>query len=266
MGAGANLILMRLRLFAALPMVLVLLSLAAPASAHARYESSNPADGSSVARPPGEVQADFSEPVTSDSYMEITDPCGQVVSGDSRPVADKVNVSMSGSRSGTYRVYYRVQSSVDSHVTDGTFTFTSSGGDPCPGEEPPGGGGTGGDDPSDPGNGGSDDSGSGGGGDSPSDGGDAPVDTASETSSDEPAADGAGDQNHAKHRDGDKKQGGKERGARNVELSLQSEARERKGPDPWDLPRGGLIAGLVIAALIGAAGGRIYASIIGPRD
>ena len=229
----------------------VLLLQASPAVAHARYEGSDPSDGSSVSSPPSSVQADFSEPVTSDSFLEVTDPCGEIVSGASDPVADKVTVSMSGSRAGTYTVYYRVQSTVDSHVTDGAFTFTSNGGDPCPGSEPEprgGGGNDPGDDPGDDPGG----PGDGSGGDDPSSDGGGDTSTGpSDTSSDVSSGDGSGDTQGSSG--GNKGQGGGNKdgsgsngeGGGDVDLALQNEERERRGPDPWDLPRDGLIAGLV---------------------
>ena len=255
-------------LLSVVAVVAILLLQASPAAAHARYEGSDPSDGSSVSSPPSQVQADFSEPVTSDSFLEVTDPCGEVVSGSSEPVADKINVSMSGSRAGTYTVYYRVQSTVDSHVTDGAFTFTSNGGDPCPGAEPEPreeGGNDPGSDPGGPGgDSGSDDPSSGAGGDTST----APSDTSSEASTDggSGGTQGSGGGNDKGQGGDNKKSGSNGQGSDELELSLQNEERERRGPDPWDLPRDGLIAGLVIAALIGAAGGRIYASIVGPRD
>ena len=256
------------RLLRAVPVVVVLLLQASPAGAHARYEDSSPSNGETVSSPPSQVQADFSEPVTGDSYLEVTDPCGETVSGSSQPVADKISVSMSGSRAGTYTVYYKVQSTVDSHVTDGTFSFTSSGGDPCPGQEPPGGGGGNDNDPNEPGGGGSDD---------PGTGGDDTSADPSDTSGDVPTGGDPGDDNTStgdaggngkrnEENAGNNNKNGSGSNRDDVDLALQNDERERQGPDPWDLPRDGLIAGLVIAALIGAAGGRIYASIQGPRD
>ena len=246
---------------------LVLLLQASPAVAHARYESSTPDEDETVSSPPSEVQVNFTEAVESDSYLEVTDACGAVVSGDSRVLADTITVSMSGTHAGTYTVYYRLQS-IDSHVTDGSFTFSSSGGDPCPGEEPPttksGGGGNVGDDPAGPGGGsGGDDPSSGGGGDTSVDTTDTSSDVSSGGGSGDTQASGGGNgkgQGGGNNKDGSGSNGG----GGEVELALENE-NERRGPDPWDLPRDGLIAGLVIAALIGAAGGRIYASIVGPR-
>lgn len=255
-------------LLRALPVALLLLLLlqAGPASAHARYESSNPADGATVSSPPSQVQADFSEPVTSDSYLQVTDPCGEIVSGPSSPTADKVTVSMNGSAAGRYTVYFRVQSSIDSHTTDGTFSFTSSGGDPCAGQEPLSGGNEGG-------NGNSRETRDSDGGDNGGSGGGAETTSSdpSDTVVDDPAADlsegsrGGEDRraDHSGHKRGGKRN--KNGGRDEVSLSLDR-AAEREQPKPWEgLPAGGVIAALIISALIGAAGGRIYASIMGPR-
>ena len=256
-------------LLRAFPIALLLVLQAGPASAHARYESSNPADKATVSSPPSQVMADFSEPVTSDSYLTVTDPCGEVVSGTSSPSADKVTVSMNGAAAGTYTVYFRVQSTIDSHVTDGTFSFTSSGGSPCPGEEPaPNGGG--GDDKNPGGRGGGNDPATGDDGDDSSTG-DGSVDTTDSdapVASDDVATEGDhggsknGNRDHSKH----KGNGGRNKGnSTDVALPIER-ARERKAPPPWEgLPADGVITALVIAALIGAAGGRIYASIMGPR-
>lgn len=265
---------MKIRLFGALAVLVVLLFQADPAAAHARYESSTPNDGETVSSPPSQVQADFSEPVTSSSYLRVTDPCGEVVSGASSPMADKVSVSMNGTRAGTYSVYFRVQSSIDSHTTDGTFSFTSSGGDPCPGQEPSGGGG-GGEGSSGSGGGGGDDpqpAGGGGGGGSDdavsSDDGSAGSGVSSADPAEQRSKEGPGGHDGSrkgKGGGGKGKNAGKRSGSNEVALAVGEGERERQGPSPWDLPRDGLIAGLVIAALIGAVGGRIYASIIGPR-
>src|SRR5687768_5482312 len=117
----------------------VALSIAAfsvPAFAHAAYESSDPADGSTVSSPPSRVIADFTErlqPAT--SRLSVYDPCGaQVDNGDSLIANDRITVSMSANKQGTYVVRFQAHSDVDGHVTTGEFSFTSSGGSPCPEE------------------------------------------------------------------------------------------------------------------------------------
>jgi hypothetical protein len=202
--------------------------------------------------------------VTNDSFLEVTDPCGEVVSGSSRPVADTITVSMNGTRAGTYSVYFRVQSTVDSHVTDGTFSFTSSGGDPCPGSEPPaeeekreGGNRGGGDKNTDPGGSGGDTS------DNQS-----VVTPDDPTVSDDPASQGAdGTGGRAGKNAHDGKHGKSDiKDSRDLALTINDDEPKRREPDPWDLPMDALLIGLALAALIGAAGGRIYAAMLGPRS
>lgn len=243
----------------------VILAAAAPAVlAHAAYKSSNPADKSTVASPPGQVTAEFTEPLTDSSSMSVFDPCGQQVdNGDSNPNGYNMSVSMSGDKAGTYTVEFKAQSALDSHVTSGAFTFTSSGGDPCPGSEPPptqkpqprdggsGGGGGGGDDPApqDPttpsssgGSGGAAATGGGGG----------------------PKANGnAGSDGAARNPRRDRSSGG---GGVRETVAIQNTGTTAPAdePAPWDLPLGGVVLALALCVMIGAAGGRVYAGIVAP--
>jgi methionine-rich copper-binding protein CopC len=250
----------------------VLLAAAAPAAlAHAAYKSSNPADGSTVASPPGSITAEFTEPLTDSSSMQVFDPCGaQVDHGDSQPNGYNMTVSMSGDKAGTYTVEFKAQSALDSHVTSGSFTFTSSGGAACPGAEPPpdpgsGGGGSGG--------GGNGEGRSGGG----STGGGAPQGSSGSATSggtDDPAVDapngGAGRSN------GNARTGGPARGPRTgggsgestdgpVAFQNTGSTQPTGEPAPWDLPLGGVVLAFALCVMIGAAGGRVYAGIVAPR-
>ncbi len=55
----------------------------APAWGHAAYTGSDPPDEGTVARPPSEVWAEYSEPIGPGSYLKIYDPCGaRVDNGD----------------------------------------------------------------------------------------------------------------------------------------------------------------------------------------
>ena len=109
----------------------------APASAHAAYKNSDPADETSVSSAPSQIWAEFTEPPGPGSFMEVFDECGeQVDAGDSRNDGYRIYLSMSGTRSGTYRVTFNVASATDSHVTRGEFTFMAASGEPCPAEEP----------------------------------------------------------------------------------------------------------------------------------
>lgn len=244
-----------------------ILAVAAPVVlAHAAYKSSNPADKSTVASPPGQITAEFTEPLTDSSSMSVFDPCGQQVDhGDSNPNGYNMSVSMSGDKAGTYTVEFKAQSALDSHVTSGAFTFTSSGGDPCPGSEPPpdagGGGGSDG-----PGNGGG--GGSGGGPADPAD----PVTPGASGRSDDRITAASGD--GGSRRDARSSSNGRNRRSMRrgpMETGVEDPVRfENAGtttagePAPWDLPVGGVVLALLLCVMIGAAGGRVYAGIVAP--
>ena len=86
---------------ASMAAVALVLCAAAPAGAHAVYKSSDPADESTVHKAPQRVTAEFSEPPTSDSYMEIFDACGEQVDlGDSEAVGYELRLGMDGAACG----------------------------------------------------------------------------------------------------------------------------------------------------------------------
>lgn len=234
----------------------ILVCLPGVARAHASYKSSEPADRSSVSSPPDRVTAEFTEPLAGGSYLQVTDPCGtRVDGGDVSMVGYEMTVSMSGSRSGTYSVFYRAHSQLDPHVVEGTFSFGVTSGEPCASEQ---------DDPA------------------PSE----------RQPSDEPGAgDGASDADPAVNlAQGASGGGGGEIASRN-ERSRRSATADRSSPPPgreptsarvpnlaapesdderrpsvYDgIPMRPFLVSLLLAALIGAAGGKIYAGIMGPR-
>ena len=235
------------------------------AGAHAAYESSNPEDGASVSSPPSQVTADFTEPVIDESYLQVIDPCGeQVDNGDSFVTADRISVSMSADKAGTYTVKFWVVSSVDGHNTAGEFTFSSSGGDSCVEEEPVER---------------QDSSGSNGDGDtrrsSASTGGGGSGDE-SESTSGAAAASGntrarADKGRTSNTRNGAAKSEGKGETARGKARRMTDQAAADFGPvelaqepGPFDgMLWGAFAVGLALAALIGAAGGFVYAGIMG---
>lgn len=249
--------------------VAFLLSLlfAPAAQAHAAYESSEPDNGSTVSSPPSQVIANFTEPLVEGSRLDVYDPCGDKVdNGDSIVAGDQITVLMSADKQGRYTVRFDVVSAVDSHPTNGDFSFTSSGGAPCagaaggeeqgPSQQPQSGSGGGG----------------GGGGTSSSDG--------SATSS-SGSSEGSEASSSQARRAGSKKQsseqissaaGGGKRGAAalhrqrarvpNIQPLAASGAAE-PGSVLTGIPGATFAMGLVLAALIGAAGGKIYAGIMG---
>jgi methionine-rich copper-binding protein CopC len=239
-------------------------SFAAPAFAHAAYKSSDPPDDGQVASPPGEVTATFTEPLANGSFLEITDPCGERVDGgDVRIVGYDMSVSMSGAAAGRYTVFFRAFSTLDPHVTEGIFDFTATSGEPCAGEEPPETAASG--------------DGSGG---APSGGGQHPAghsasgssstasgDSSSAAPSGKPAARAGSGSAPNRDRDGAGRNGSRtaESVGQQVDLAASEDGNETV-PSVWEGIRlEPFLTGLLLAAIIGAAGGKVYAGIMGPR-
>lgn len=240
-------------------MALGLLSLTAPAWGHAAYKSSEPPNGGRVSSPPSRVTAEFTEPLAGGSYLRVTDPCGdQVDNGDVAISGFNMSVTMDGSASGRYVVFFQAHSQLDPHVTRGEFDFTASSGPACASAA------SGGEDAS-----GSDDS-------SGSQGGSTGLDAAAEAPSSAETGDassGAGGGasasrgndvgRRARSRSADPS--GAEQGARVPNLAAAARDEPEKKP-VWDgIELEPFLTGLLLAAIIGAAGGKIYAGIVGPR-
>lgn len=251
------------------------------ALAHAAYESSDPANGSSVSSPPSRITAEFTEPVTEDSRLQVFDPCGtQVDNGDSLIAADRITVTMSGDKQGTYTVNFGVISAVDAHPTNGSFTFTSTSGEFCPGEEPveeePAGGGSGGGSAS-----GS--AGAGGGSGGSGSGGSGSSGARSSTATDGGSSAGTGSGNGGRGSSGegrtrdDSLNLGRDRGDRagtgtmgemehsgGVALGTTTTSAS-EGTDVWDgVPMIPFVVAMFVAAVMGGAGGLVYANILPP--
>ena len=103
--------------------VLLLLSTGA-ADAHAMLDHAEPRVGNKVSSPPREVTLWFTEKLEpAFSSITVTNAAGQRVdSGKTRVNGNQMSVSLKGGGTGTYRVNWRVLS-VDTHRTDGSFTF-----------------------------------------------------------------------------------------------------------------------------------------------
>lgn len=256
------------RAWTGLGAALLLCIISAPAAqAHAAYESSDPDNGSTVSSPPSRVIANFTERLVEGSRLDVYDPCGDKVdNGDSLVVGDQITVSMSGDKQGRYTVRFDVVSAVDSHPTNGAFAFTSSGGAACasaaeeqeegPSQQPQNGSGGGG--------------GQGG------------------ATGDDPAASSSGSSggSEVSGRSGSRERGG-EKGSNDQASSTRTDAKRsaaarlrqrarvpniqptaasgeaQPGSALDGIPRGTFGVGLFLATLIGAAGGKIYAGIMG---
>ena len=237
----------------------ILCSVFAPAVAfaHAAYRDSDPKDEATVPSPPSSVWAEYTEPVQ-EGYLNIFDPCGvQVDDGNTQITGYRMTVGMSADTAGTYSVRWKAASAVDPHVTSGTFTFTVSDGTACAGTEP------------------EDDDGSSkdpGEADDPNE----PVsndDRAEEPEQSDSAGAGRGD---ARRGGGDDVKGERiMKGRRSARAAAPDGADEMAVAQAEivaadrglleGIPLDGFLIALAVAAAIGAAGGRIYANIMGPR-
>ena len=106
------------------------LGLAGPASAHDAAESTSPAQGASLAAPPGEVSVTFSnKPLGIGSSFSVKDAAGTEWADGAVQIVDNVATQKlrAGGPAGAYTVTWRVVSS-DSHPIEGTFTFTAASG------------------------------------------------------------------------------------------------------------------------------------------
>ena len=109
---------------------LIVLTGAARVEAHAFLKDAEPDVGSTIQASPSEVRIRFTENVEpAFSSIQVFDASGKEV--DKRDVhldrSDRtlLHVSLPGLRAGTYKVVWRVVS-VDTHVTNGSFTFRVS--------------------------------------------------------------------------------------------------------------------------------------------
>jgi methionine-rich copper-binding protein CopC len=104
------------------PVLLVLVM--GEAVAHAFLDHAEPRVGNKVATAPREVTVWFTQKLEpAFSSMTVTNAAGQRVdTGKPRVSGNQMSVSVRSGGAGTYRVNWRVLS-VDTHTTDGNFTF-----------------------------------------------------------------------------------------------------------------------------------------------
>jgi len=94
------------------------------ARAHAFLDHAEPRVGNTVATAPREVTLWFTQKLEpAFSNITVTNSAGQRVdTGKTRVSGNQMSVSVRSGGAGTYRVNWRVLS-VDTHRTDGNFTF-----------------------------------------------------------------------------------------------------------------------------------------------
>lgn len=94
------------------------------AAAHAFLDHASPPVGSAVRDPPSEVKLTFTQELEpAFSTLAVQDASGKRIDkGDARIAADTMQVSLPRVPPGRYKVTWRALS-VDTHVTEGDFTF-----------------------------------------------------------------------------------------------------------------------------------------------
>lgn len=110
-------------------LVATLFGAAGTASAHDVLESSNPADGSTVATLPDQITLTFNKNVLAlGSVLKVTGPDGSVTQGKPTVTDNKVQQAIApGSAAGDYSVVWRV-TSADGHPISGEFAFSAKAG------------------------------------------------------------------------------------------------------------------------------------------
>jgi copper resistance protein C len=103
---------------------LLLLFATGEASAHAFLDRAEPRVGNKVAAPPREVTLWFTQKLEpAFSTVTVTNAAGERVdTGKTRVSGTQMSVSLRPGGTGTYHVTWQVLS-VDTHRTDGSFTF-----------------------------------------------------------------------------------------------------------------------------------------------
>ena len=109
-------------LIAILPVLLGLAPHAA--SAHAMLDHADPRVGNTVASPPHQLTLWFTQKLEpAFSSVTVTNATGERIdSGKPRISGNQMSVSLRPGGNGTYHVNWKVLS-VDTHTTDGNFTF-----------------------------------------------------------------------------------------------------------------------------------------------
>ena len=112
----------RSSLISIIPLLLLLAT--GEATAHALLDHAEPRVGNKVASPPREVTLWFTQKLEpAFSSVTVTNAAGERVdSGKTRVSGNQMSVSLRPGGTGTYHVNWHVLS-VDTHTTDGNFTF-----------------------------------------------------------------------------------------------------------------------------------------------
>jgi methionine-rich copper-binding protein CopC len=117
-----------MRIHIVFPFLLAVLLSTTAAHAHAFLDRASPLVGSSVASAPREVSLTFTQNLESAfSSVQVTDANGgRVDQGKAQVSGNTMRVGLKSLAPGTYRVRWQALS-VDTHKTEGSFTFRVGG-------------------------------------------------------------------------------------------------------------------------------------------
>lgn len=117
-----------MRIFIAITSALLVTLAAANANAHAFLDHATPLVGSTVASAPHEVVLTFTQNLEpAFSSVEVTNGSGaRVDTGKAAVSGNSMRIGLKASGPGAYHVHWRALS-VDTHTTQGNFTFTVGG-------------------------------------------------------------------------------------------------------------------------------------------
>ena len=94
------------------------------AFAHAQLESASPAVGGTVRSAPHQVSLSFTQKLErAFSSIEVSGPGGRADQGGSNVSGARMSVGLKALSPGTYHVHWHALS-VDTHKTEGSFSFT----------------------------------------------------------------------------------------------------------------------------------------------
>ena len=111
-------------LISIVPLLLLLLRATGEANAHAFLDHAEPRVGNKVASPPHEVTLWLTQKLEPGfSSITVTNAAGERIDGGKARVSgNQMSIPLRPGGTGTYHVNWRVLS-VDTHTTDGNFTF-----------------------------------------------------------------------------------------------------------------------------------------------
>jgi copper resistance protein C len=108
--------------------LVVATAVAGPAHAHAFLDHASPAVDSTVATAPTELSLSFTQNLEpAFSTVEVSGPGGRVDAGKPQISGNTMRVGLKTLSPGTYHVHWRALS-VDTHTTQGSFSFKVGGG------------------------------------------------------------------------------------------------------------------------------------------